>query len=1113
VLGLQELWGYLALSSGDCGSELPGVLGASGLAAVLLVVLYALLVRMEARSGAAPKLVLPRDPAPTAPEAACVQRPLDSPATLNVLPGCSRSSSSYSAPTFGSKRHSSSSNKDEEEPDSPGLLIRNGTDSEGSCVVVAEGRARRDARQSQQRSVSVVSPMPRSGSMNSLSAGLGAGEDPVGSFGVNSKSSAANGPPRGASPATEQPAIGSFSTVREKRATEQRRPQQHSSAPLGRVLKAPQPTCAPLARSLEDRTPDRASDIFVATFSERRHSLGSLIPHGSGPPPNVPAEAAAQEAAAPATPTPFSEGLPMMSEKVDHFRQDPINFGAMMHVDDSDSSELHESSDGEEPEEGQGEDGDEVWTSPTQLQGGDIEVPIWLLEKLRERGWEPPDPGGTEKKDRPQARPAPLDQREEGGHHMEDAAEDRRQQQAGSGGCSGGAAAAGSTNAFWKIPMPTRKNTRVALARGADGSAPADDDDPEMGSFLAGGAAGEEPSGGALGGERDLTLKSLDADGPACPKVCKPCHEGARRVSFMDEEQGVHFDKYSEEKRHTNLLGAISEDAKEEADSEVTVSMFPVKRMSMMTQGFGGDDDPGSTMPPEGSWTDVSARKRGSSKRMSALGRMSFNNNRRPSALGCFSDDNAKSPGLYALPRQAGEARGSEVVEVRRQSLVMSTSMLNDILRTKLDGHMDVISERNDEGREEEVVLPFFTAMMAGRQCNCKTDPDSGYVIHTCMTPAATGTTNTGAMQSYVCSEWGSRRQSCKVSKNGSLCASRAAKSRRGSYDLHASDGEDEDPEAAAEAGAPERPNKRIRNASVLAIVGGAGPTPANKTEADDEPAPENELAISFKNIAEATPRDSVFTQCDQASMKDEDGCGRDMDALCTPLDQQVENELGHRFDLVEPGDLAKMLENQRMREQLLIVDVRGRDWVGGHIPSSINLRTSEVTANPRKLLLQCRQNRIHHIIFTCMYSVLRARKCAVAVQQEQLDEQQGGHGLYRIRISLLRGGMHAWTNHFAAGPVAAGDEPPKAVIDCFDPEMWSDGGPSQGGLVHVMDAIWSEGGQKALSDALAQELQSLMSMQRRNSSTLSSTQTSRRNSAQGEQKEPRCTSSASCST
>merc|ERR1740123_2229261 len=438
---------------------------------------------------------------------------------------------------------------------------------------------------------------------------------------------------------------------------------------------------------------------------------------------------------------------------------------------------------------------------------------------------------------------------------------------------------------------------------------------------------------------------------------------------------------------------------------------------------------------------------------------------RRPSSLGVFSDTNAKEPGFYMVQKEHTES--SEVVEVRRSSLVMSTDMLQDILKSKVDpSRLDQIQEQ-DLG--DEVVLPFFcqTQKSGGggrRECRCKVDPITGYVIHTCMTPSTTHATNTEALQSYICSEWGSRRGS------------------QGRRDSEATEVDEEALDAFSGCSslnnddfrvtAPRDTNrKRIRNASMLAIVSSAGPTLAKTSEVEEASA-ENELAISFTNIRDVEDNlvpDGISTSstpgsgvCSGISSRGDNGCG----------EQRVESELTHKFELLEPCELCEMLEDANVLEGLLVVDVRGRDWVGGCIPSSVNLRTSEVVAHPEALLKQCRQNNVHHVVFTCMYSVLRARKCAMALQQAQEESRKQGKMPYRIRLSLLAGGMHAWVNFFMKTP---DDKPPKGMLYNFDGEMWSDGGPSQGGLVHVMDALWSSGGQKALSDALSQELEQLL--------------------------------------
>merc|ERR1712216_191407 len=157
------------------------------------------------------------------------------------------------------------------------------------------------------------------------------------------------------------------------------------------------------------------------------------------------------------------------------------------------------------------------------------------------------------------------------------------------------------------------------------------------------------------------------------------------------------------------------------------------------------------------------------------------------------------------------------------------------------------------------------------------------------------------------------------------------------------------------------------------------------------------------------------------------------------------------------------------MGDHLLVVDVRGRDWRGGHIPCSINVRTSEVLKRPGALVEQCRRSGVHHVVFTCMYSVLRARKCVCAFQlhqaQEQQGQEQGALPLQKVVSSVLAGGVHGWVNHFKGRPEMLSD---------FDPESWADCGPMQGGLVHVMDALSSKGGQRALSEALQTELVAL---------------------------------------
>jgi len=565
-----------------------------------------------------------------------------------------------------------------------------------------------------------------------------------------------------------------------------------------------------------------------------------------------------------------------------------------------------------------------------------------------------------------------------------------------------------------------------------------------------------------------------------------------RKISFMDQELGQSFEKYSEEKRTRRPeLAGITEGEPDHGGRAFKIMnpvswKKPTRSRANSMQVFPESQDTGG------------AKEEGDGDKSLAVpehGRRS----RRPSLLAIFSDDNAKSPGLYAVPKEKEafkEETTSELVEIRRGSLVMSSSMLTDILKSK-----DFVgSDRLDDIQEamapsdSEVILPFFSqAQQHIRNCQCQVDPETGNVIHSCMTPSATQTTNS-VFQSYICSEWGTRRNSADKE-------ARRAKSRKNSAGSDESDS-DADNEAGDDDVMPPPPpmehprppsRKRIRNASVLAMCS-VNPQPATKTEVEEGPAQENELAISFKNIK------SVEDSCLSDSSPETPEKRRsttpkgEVKAEQATGEARVESELTHKFELLEPYIMAGMLKDPECREHLLVVDVRGRDWVGGHIPSSINLRTSEVVAHPEALLTQCRQNKITHLVFTCMYSVLRARKCAVAVEKAQGDFLKVEKNGTRLRLSLLAGGMHSWVNHFMKSQT---DKPPKMYLDGFDPEMWSDGGPSQGGLVHVMDALWSSGGQKALSDALTQELEQLVLM-RRNSQELSRRQShssTRRNS------------------
>lgn len=515
--------------------------------------------------------------------------------------------------------------------------------------------------------------------------------------------------------------------------------------------------------------------------------------------------------------------------------------------------------------------------------------------------------------------------------------------------------------------------------------------------------------------------------------------------------------------------------------------------------------------------------------------RMSRLKKRRPSnALSVVAGPDAPEQGLYSVPRgpdsTSRKGSASALVEVRRQSVALPSNMLRDLLGR---------GAKNGEETDSEIVLPFFvpTEKATPRLCKCKKDPATGLVNHTCMTPLTSAGVNTN-MGSYVCTEWQTRAGTRKASRRTSdqeqavseadeeedVSARSDAGEARGGADAAAAEGGaasspsrpppggDGGPEAAKRA--PCRAvDPRIRNVSILCLAGQAeteieANCASPFAEEAEEENDENELLVSVSHIpseiggfhtcAVNTAQQAMcwgyneYGQSDvpnglgnalavsaggvddgsvakdtpeQHSRKDSTG------QMSTPMDERYEKALAERFDMIEPAALHPMLVGRERREEVLVVDVRGRDWVGGHIPTSINLRTSEIVKKPDALLEHCKRNGKTHLVFTCMYSVLRARKCARALEHHQ------GSVTVPVRLSLLEGGVHAWVNHFAARQVQVS----RPYIESFDPELWCDGGPSQGGLVHAMDALWSQGGAKALSLALCAELESISRMQEAN--------------------------------
>lgn len=145
-----------------------------------------------------------------------------------------------------------------------------------------------------------------------------------------------------------------------------------------------------------------------------------------------------------------------------------------------------------------------------------------------------------------------------------------------------------------------------------------------------------------------------------------------------------------------------------------------------------------------------------------------------------------------------------------------------------------------------------------------------------------------------------------------------------------------------------------------------------------------------------------------------------------------------HQIDTISPQDLFDTMKGPG-GDKILVIDVRGKDHDGGHIPNSIHITTKEVCKNPGYLVSEIRQRKVSVAVFTCMYSVLRARKCSNAIQAFQKTEQSERHSPVPVQLKLLAGGFHGYINAFA-------DNIPEHVED-YKEDCWTKGPENLGML------------------------------------------------------------------
>ena len=112
-------------------------------------------------------------------------------------------------------------------------------------------------------------------------------------------------------------------------------------------------------------------------------------------------------------------------------------------------------------------------------------------------------------------------------------------------------------------------------------------------------------------------------------------------------------------------------------------------------------------------------------------------------------------------------------------------------------------------------------------------------------------------------------------------------------------------------------------------------------------------------------------------------------------------------FIKIDPTNLSKMMNDNNV----VIVDVRDEDYIGGHIKGSIRLSFGEFEQKVDELVKTLiKEQKKDTIVFTCMYSEQRGPSCACTFT-EALEKQDAKH----VKVYVLSGGFHGWLKAFAA--------------------------------------------------------------------------------------------------
>jgi len=124
----------------------------------------------------------------------------------------------------------------------------------------------------------------------------------------------------------------------------------------------------------------------------------------------------------------------------------------------------------------------------------------------------------------------------------------------------------------------------------------------------------------------------------------------------------------------------------------------------------------------------------------------------------------------------------------------------------------------------------------------------------------------------------------------------------------------------------------------------------------------------------------------------------------------------------VECDDVAVLVRDKTKipGKDYLIVDVRGDDFIGGHIPGAVNIPSNELDEKIPDMLNQYKE--VPKIIFHCALSQVRGPKSA-KIYQEKLETDK------KQNVVILRGGFVEWEQKYRKEP---------ELLESYDPELWN---------------------------------------------------------------------------